>query len=168
MVFLQGTFFYIWYTCNFANTLTTFCSPCILGHDYSKSTYSNNTITISCSKCDSTRKVILETQEGTIGNSYDPKGSAENSIISFDIIIDSSGRFGVLVAFSIVAFVVNWSFSNTYKSILFPVKVTVPEKTIPVGGQVEATAKYNGTDKGNYVTEIVKIMIQRETCFHVS
>ncbi len=52
-----------------------------LGHDYSKSTYSNNTITISCSKCDSTRKVILETQEGTIGNSYDPKGSAENSIL---------------------------------------------------------------------------------------
>ncbi len=50
------------------------------GHDM-VITYTNQTITISCSKCDSTRKVILETQEGTIGNSYDPKGSAENSIL---------------------------------------------------------------------------------------
>ena len=50
-------------------------------HDYSEIVYASNAITISCSKCDSTRKVILETQEGTIGNSYDPKGSAENSIL---------------------------------------------------------------------------------------
>ncbi len=55
-------------------------------------------------------------------------------------------------------------------------KVTLPEgwvwqdsdktKALEVGKAVTATAIYNGTDKGNYVTESVEVSITRQACTH--
>ena len=39
-------------------------------------------------------------------------------------------------------------------------------KKLPVGEEVSATAVYNGTDKGNYVTETVTYTITRSKCEH--